>query len=1025
MPRITAACIEKITSANVIIELVKVYQSTQKPLQGKDFKTTDGIKLVLNTNKPTAYAYQEDKGYNCLSYLMEVQGKNYVDALTQIAELAGIILEHETVQINENVAVAPNGQTEITEPTPVKVAMAKPPRKKPYQRKQEFESYRDQTLAESGLTHKDQLATITRIEKGKKNDYEINMYESGFVKNFDYSKILPGDDLIIRYITLEGTEAMTRRVNKQGNAYGPEFPFIRVRHSNPNHHPDKNGKAKKYESPMGSGTFLYLPILLVLAYQQGRQIKTLYIHEGEKKADKACKHGHYSVGIGGITSIARGGVLPPEFDSIIKRCGVENVVFVVDSDYQDLGKSVNEPVDRRPMSFFYAVNNYRQYFYEFTNQQIFLNIYFGYISETGNDIPKGFDDLLVKYQGKEAEVIADINETLNAANGEGNYLNVHNITVINPTKLMQMFVFGSREKFFDFHYQTLKERVTFIYKKQKFRFVENPENDQEHFQLNQPLLEHEKFYTEETNEKSKVVKYGFEDEGLNIFLQNRGFHRYRDSNLTTVYVQVGSDKIVTEVDPEDIKDFVIDFTRENIKKRGVLNMLLRNRQTYLGKVALNGLSFVKPQLHKNSKETQHYYFLKNFVKITENGIEEIGYNQLTGYVWHENIIDREFTLLPPIFEAQNVKDKSFEFVVSEDAHECEFFDFLYKTSNFFHRKALLANIEKQEVYDHLINKLTAFGYLLHSYFNVTEARLIWAIDGKENQFSESNGRTGKTLLFTAVMQILNSVKVNGKKLDADNFAFEHVTERTKFVLIDDPRENIDFEGLFPMITGGFEANKKGKTKVNIPMDQTPKMAMAGNFVPKDNAPSFRARRWMLSFSDYFNPEYQPSDPAEYGHQFFHEWTEEQYNMFLNLAFRSVQLYLKIGLQKVPDNNLHQRSLRNQIGENFMTWAEEFYHRELKTAMSTAKRNRIGDRILRYEAMDHWSEWIERTTRTTKWIGSSHTFGKRIRLWAELNNYIFNAGIPKKDSKGLCESPNGGIDKSNGDEHFTLSEPLKV
>ena len=126
--------------------------------------------------------------------------------------------------------------------------------------------------------------------------------------------------MLIKYFDLEGRPVMYKPPKQTILR-----PLVRVRWQNPAAHPDKEGKPIKYQSPAGSGSHIYIPERLRKLYKQGREISRLFIQEGEKKAEKSCKHGIYSVGIMGIHNIANDGRLPDEVQMIVQRCKVKEL----------------------------------------------------------------------------------------------------------------------------------------------------------------------------------------------------------------------------------------------------------------------------------------------------------------------------------------------------------------------------------------------------------------------------------------------------------------------------------------------------------------------------------------------------------------------------------------------------------------------------------------------------------------------------------------------------------------------------
>lgn len=985
--RIKETSIQKITEAQVIIDVVKSYQDTTEAREGKDFKTTSEPQLILNTNKPgTAFAYKEQQGYNCISYLMTFQGKTYPEALLEVARIANITVEYAN-------------ETKLP-------SSPKPKKGKPATTR----SFCDTKLLESGMKASEHKALIKDNVNGKDVKKEIDVFTPGTIRDWDFSSVKPGDDLIIHYFDLEGEPVKVRRKNKQGNFVGKEFPFVRIRHKNPDLH-KLNGKATKYLSPPGTGSQVYIPQVTRKLYQEKRKIETLWIQEGEIKSECASKHGLISVGVGGVTSLVTKQGLAYEFAMLVKECNVNNVVFVVDSDYLDLGSSTKEAVNRRPEIFFKAVQKFQKWFYAFVNEDIHLKIYFGYIN--GNT-HKGIDDLFVAHKGKETEIVADVKKTLNEPKGEGEFLNIHNITNISEFNLRKKFKLESRASFFSHHKIELKTRQYFTYFKQRWRW----NDEKEDFDLNQPVQEEEKWYRE--TKRGEKTKFDLDPERLTMFLQNRGFHRYRESLKKPQIFISQSDGIVKEVTSSDIKDFVFDFAREAIGNIDVVNMLHYSQTRFLSDTGFSNLSHAFPKFHQNTKENQYYYFAQNIIKITKNDIELIDYKQLNGSVWSERISKKNFELTEVPFYAEKDENGEIKFFIYDDAKECEFFQYLYDTSNFYHRKKEtdLKTSERNEIQHHILNKITGLGYLLHTYFNPANAKMVISIDGRESEIGMNNGRTGKSIFGHALGEIVPMEIIEGKRYERENYPFENVTSRTPIVNIDDPRERFDIESFFSSMTGNFVVEPKGKAKFTIPRENTPKIYVSTNHGVKVNGASERARTFFMAFSDYYNENFSPEN--KFGHLFFTEWTDHQYNLFLNTCFRAVQVYLNIGLQKAPGMDVKIRSLRAEMGEAFLDWAEKYFHEEIQDPLSTSKYIRLGKRLTREEIHTDYTNTVR------IYLKSKQRFKIALLAYCEYKGYKFNPGCKMIDSKtkGIT-APDGGYDKTGGIEYFTIAKGIEV
>lgn len=95
-----------------------------------------------------------------------------------------------------------------------------------------------------------------------------------------------------------------------------------------------------------------------------------------------------SLAISGIQNIACGGRLPEDLVRVIDKCHVEEVFFIMDSDWNDLSANIriNDQVEKRPRNFFYAAKNFREYMGSLRNRDMHVEIYIGHVQK--NELTK-------------------------------------------------------------------------------------------------------------------------------------------------------------------------------------------------------------------------------------------------------------------------------------------------------------------------------------------------------------------------------------------------------------------------------------------------------------------------------------------------------------------------------------------------------------------------------------------------------------------------------------------------------------
>lgn len=238
-------------------------------------------------------------------------------------------------------------------------------------------------LSASGLTFEDVTARIYKTDETK-SIFEIRTFRPGTI-NDSGAIDSKGDDVIIEYYDLEGMPVTYIRKDHRKRDTGERKEYFRVRWQFPDAHLDKEGKPFKYKSPPGSGTPIYIPERIRSMYKEKKEIPRLYIQEGEKKAEKACKHGIPSIAVSGIQNLGskENNSLPEDIVKIITTCNVKEVAFIFDSDWDDISTNIrlNDRVEKRPYCFFYAAKNFKEYMRTLKNRNIYVEIYVGHIQK--------------------------------------------------------------------------------------------------------------------------------------------------------------------------------------------------------------------------------------------------------------------------------------------------------------------------------------------------------------------------------------------------------------------------------------------------------------------------------------------------------------------------------------------------------------------------------------------------------------------------------------------------------------------
>lgn len=953
--------------------------------------------LVFSEKKQafSCFKCKNIKGKGALSFLMGAKDYTYPNALHYLAENLNIILHEKEV-------------------TQKKVLQKQTKKQAKENRGEHPDSYCFKMLTESGLTPADVTANVYKTGDNK-SVFQLRTFRPGTLD--PKGNIVAGDDAIIEYYDLEGMPVMYDVKDAKGRLTNKMKEYYRVRWQHPAEHLDKAGKPYKYKSPSGGGTPIYIPERIRAMYKAKTEIPRLYIQEGEKKAEKGCKHGIPSIAISGIQNLGnKNSGLPEDLIRIIDTCMVKDVVFIMDSDWNDISNSIkiNDNVQQRPLNFYYAVRNYRDYMKSLVNRNIWVEIYAGHINKNEAQ-DKGLDDLLANtLAGKEDDLIKDIDILINEKNLTGKYVQLFKITTCTEHKLQELWSLQSPQKFAEAHRDILVNLPEFKIGKHKWRFDESGV-----LESAQPIESDEQFWQEVDRKKNGVeyTDYEFKYVRARTFLQNRGFGRFRRLDDSYQFIRLDP-PVVSVIDASDARDYLFEFAEANCNE-AVNEMISKGVSQYVGPDKLSLLRYIEPSFIKASSDTQYFYFKTNCWEITANSVKEVDYSNIRHHIWsdQQKKIPAKYLQVPMVSFTKDAQG-NYDYTLSELGKQCHYLRFLENTSNFTWRKEQaqargesvnITDLEIQENKVNLLSKLCAIGYMMMECKNASVTKAVIGMDGKQSEVGESNGRSGKSLLGELFRAVSSIAYINGKQKDmfSDSFLWNDIVEKTKIVFIDDVLQGFKFESLFPFLTGDWSVNYKGGKRMTFPFTKSPKIYIATNHSINGSGTSFSDRQWLLAFSDFYNSSHKPKD--DFGCDFFRDWDFDQWNLCWNLLADCVQLYLRYGVVEAPGERLEARILRQEITEGFIAWADEYFS-------SDENRNR---RIPRKTLSDLYFEYdpLQR-----KYVSPTE-FKKRFVKFCQWKGYTFNpskydpvTGLPNsldKDGRAILD------DKSGGVEYFTV------
>jgi hypothetical protein len=369
-------------------------------------------------------------------------------------------------------------------------------------------------------------------------DYQINVFSSEDSTAPKIKEIFSkdsSDNIRILYPNLDGG-VYTYTADTKDH---PEKTFYRTRLKFPK-------KDQKYTQTSGSGFFPFFTPKIIETFTKKKEIKILYLVEGEFKAFKGSMHGLNIIGICGKDLFTNGKGskdLHHDIVRVIEECKVKNIVLLLDADSRTVTWEQDKEITERPHNFMSTVQRFKSSVQVLTNQEgctlkdsFFIHIKSEYLKEG-----KGLDDLLVSEGDKANQVIQDLNKL----DKSSVYFDSFNLGRKNETALKKFFGLEGGWKLFQSVYaETLPLKNTLFYGNE-YLF----ENGEYITSKGQSQLSHNdlilsplmKIEFQKSEDKSKLIKTWRED-ALNytIITTQSGYYL---ASFNTKYKQISFEQI--------------------------------------------------------------------------------------------------------------------------------------------------------------------------------------------------------------------------------------------------------------------------------------------------------------------------------------------------------------------------------------------------------------------------------------------------------------------------------------------------
>ncbi|MCF8372830.1 MAG: DUF3854 domain-containing protein, partial [Bacteroidales bacterium] len=300
----------------------------------------------------------------------------------------------------------------------------------------EKRSYAQMRLANAGITEGNMIFPVKFFDQPIKK--KVNLFSEDKSGN-----------LKIRYVDLDGDHEYFLEKNRPKE-------FFRTRLKNP-------VDEMKYFQPRNSEKHVYWTPTIINKYQEGKQIETLFITEGEIKAFVGHLQGLDIAGIGGIHNFSnqKENRLLPEIEKLIEKCQVRNIVLLFDADCLSITFKEGKDLYQRPNSFYSAVKKFKE-----LTAPLNVDVYFSHIKSEFEEKAKGLDDLLLYPETNVDELIRELHSL--SVNKNRKYIHSLSISENSIYALRKYFAIDKVASFY-LKYASILQESEFIFQGSKYK----------------------------------------------------------------------------------------------------------------------------------------------------------------------------------------------------------------------------------------------------------------------------------------------------------------------------------------------------------------------------------------------------------------------------------------------------------------------------------------------------------------------------------------------------------------------------
>lgn len=397
----------------------------------------------------------------------------------------------------------------------------------------------------------------------------------------------------------------------------------------------------------------------------------------------------------------------------------------------------------------------------------------------------------------------------------------------------------------------------------------------------------------------------FDAEALHHFLTEMGFGTYRSNEFDGTFLVKKEGRKIRIVNPKQIRKICwhyidVDHKFVDQEERKIVKNEFQKNKSLFHKDNLELLSQIDINEIKDDEKTSYLFFSNCILKITEDGVKKLSYDDIEGHVFDKDIIRFEI-------KADEVNN------YSEDNEFLQFLRYICWDED----------VEKRA--ENLNSLFTIIGFLLHRYKNPSLTKAVIMMDDYNG--NGPNGGTGKTLFANALSKVRSATLEDGKYFNIkEKFTLSSVTYDTRLLTIDDLPRNFDFEKLFPLITGSARVERKWENKITLPFEVSPKILLTSNYPFTRTEESYKRRKIEFVLSSYFSSSKTPE--SVFGHLFFTQWKQKDWEDFYLLMADCISDFLTFGI-KEQEINIAERTLKMEAHPRFLEYAKSHFTKGVK------------------------------------------------------------------------------------------------